>query len=91
MITLHTSVDKGPLACLPMNTGGRSSPLIERETLQGRSHKVTSVLHLQRRAIKRLNTNFSEIVRECVINDLPKLIDRETKAIKARKQQLKSI
>ena len=30
-------------------------------------------------AAAKLNTNFSEIVRECVISDLPKLIDRETK------------
>ena len=31
------------------------------------------------KAATKLNTNFSEIVRECVINDLPKLIEREKK------------
>ena len=40
---------------------------------------------------EKLNSNFSEIVRECVINDLPKLIDRETKARKARKVRRKSL
>ena len=41
-------------------------------------------------AAEKLNTNFSEIVRECVINDLPKLIDRETKAMKTRKGRRKA-
>ena len=40
---------------------------------------------------EKLNSNFSEIVRECVINDLPKLIDRETKARKVRKVRRKSL
>ena len=42
-------------------------------------------------AAEKLNSNFSEIVRECVINDLPKLIDRETRARKVRKARRKSL
>ena len=42
-------------------------------------------------AAEKLNSNFSEIVRECVINDLPKLIDRETRARKLRKARRKSL
>ena len=34
----------------------------------------------------RLNVPFSEIVRECVINDLPRLRERERKRIKKRDQ-----
>ena len=34
----------------------------------------------------RLNVAFSEIVRECVINDLPRLRERERKRIKKRDQ-----
>jgi len=33
---------------------------------------------------KRFNVSISEIVRECITNDLPKLIDRETKRTKRR-------
>lgn len=33
---------------------------------------------------ERLNVSFSEIVRECVINDLPRLRERERKRIKKR-------
>ena len=42
-------------------------------------------------AAEKLETNFSAIVRECVINDLPKLIDRETKAMKTRKGRRKAL
>ena len=34
----------------------------------------------------RLDVTFSEIVRECVINDLPKLRERERKRMKKRNQ-----
>lgn len=37
----------------------------------------------------RLNVPFAEIVRECVINDLPRLRERERKRIKKRNQALK--
>ena len=39
-------------------------------------------------AAKRFDVPVSEIVRECVRNDLPKLIDRETKKRRARQKRV---
>ena len=38
------------------------------------------------KAAAKLNTNFSEIVRGCVISDLPRLIEREKKKRTRRKR-----
>ena len=38
----------------------------------------------------RLDVSFSEIVRACVENDLPRLRERERKRIKKRKQSRKA-
>ena len=41
-------------------------------------------------AAKNLDVPFTEIVRECVSSDLPRLIERETKRRKSRTHQRKS-
>ena len=42
-------------------------------------------------AAKTLDTTFSEIVRECVINDLPRLINREKKKRTRTKKPEKTV
>ena len=58
----------------------------ERMTVQRSLSFPESLADKIQEEAKRLNTTFSEIVRECVINDLPRLRERERKRVKKRNQ-----
>lgn len=58
----------------------------ERFDVQACVYMTESMQDKIKDAARRLNVSFSEVVRECVQNDLTKLLDRETKRTKRRTQ-----